>query len=182
MGEFRIGSCTVECFQKDITQVECDAIVNAANTSLLGGGGVDGAIHRRGGPAVLEACKRLGGCETGDAKITPAGELPAAYVIHTPGPVWQGGMKGESTLLSSCYRRSLEIAKAYDCHCVAFPSISTGVYNYPIEDAARIAINTVLEFLREHDTPLKVSFVLFSQTDLTVYESLFAETTLAEEE
>ena len=148
---------TVEIVRGDITAQRVDAIVNAANTSLLGGGGVDGAIHRAGGPAILEECRVLGGCATGDAKATTAGELPARWVIHTVGPVWRGGDAGEAELLASCHRRSLEVARDLGARTVAFPGISCGIYGYPPELAAPVAIGAV----RGHDLEL-VRFVLFS--------------------
>ena len=155
----------------DITQQEVDAIVNAANESLLGGGGVDGAIHRAGGPAILEECRRLGGCATGDAKATTAGDLPARHVIHTVGPVWRGGDRGEAELLASCHRRALEVAAELECRTVAFPAISTGVYGYPVERAAEVALATVSEELERHAGIETVTFVLFSQEHLEAYRS-----------
>ena len=163
----------IEIIKGDITKVDTDAIVNAANTSLLGGGGVDGAIHRVAGPQLLEECQKLGGCETGQAKITKGHQLPARYVIHTVGPVWHGGKAKEEQLLVSCYRNSLELAKKYSLRSIAFPSISTGAYRFPIERAAKIAYETVSVFLKDNpDIFDKVVFVLFSDSDLEVYESL----------
>jgi O-acetyl-ADP-ribose deacetylase (regulator of RNase III) len=156
--------------QGDITKQEVDAIVNAANESLLGGGGVDGAIHRAGGPAILEECRRLGGCATGDAKATTAGDLPARHVIHTVGPVWQGGDANEDELLASCHRRSLEVAAELACRTVAFPAISTGVYRFPVERAARIALGTTHDVLDEHPQIEEVRFVLFSDEQLQSFQ------------
>jgi len=138
---------SISVIRDDITQLHVDAIVNAANTSLLGGGGVDGAIHRAAGPELLQACIPLNGCKTGRAKITPGFRLPASYVIHTPGPVWKGGFSGEPLLLESCYTSSLSLAEANSCSSLAFPSISTGVYGYPVDRAAGIAVRTIINFL-----------------------------------
>jgi O-acetyl-ADP-ribose deacetylase len=161
----------VELVRGDITQQDTEAIVNAANTSLLGGGGVDGAIHRAGGPAILEECRRLGGCVTGDAKITGGGRLRARFVIHTVGPVYGGGTRREAELLASAYRRCLEVAVANGIRSLAFPSISTGAYRFPIGEAATIALRTVTAFLAAHPEELDlVRFVLFSEADLAVYE------------
>lgn len=157
--------------QGDITAQAVDAIVNAANSSLLGGGGVDGAIHRAGGPAILEECRTLGGCETGDAKATTAGDLPARHVIHTVGPVWRGGDHAEDELLASCHRRSLEVAGGLGCRTVAFPAISTGAFGFPIERASGIALATTRDELERQAVIERVTFVLFSEDDLAVYRS-----------
>ncbi len=153
----------------DITKLEVDAIVNAANSSLLGGGGVDGAIHRAAGPELVHECRLLHGCKTGQAEITRGYRLPAKHVIHTVGPVWNGGDKREAELLAGCYRQSLELAVKHSLKSIAFPSISTGIFGYPIAEAAAIAVKTAREFIKEH--PLEVVFCCFSGRDLAIYQA-----------
>ena len=162
---------SVQLVQGDITTITVDAIVNAANESLRGGGGVDGAIHRAGGPAILEECVRLGGCRTGDAKATAAGNLPARHVIHAVGPVWQGGEHGEDGLLASAYRRSVEVAAGLECTSMSFPAISTGIYGFPIERAAPIALGAAKSAAGAAGGAWRLVFVLFSAADLEVYRA-----------
>ncbi|MFC1736249.1 O-acetyl-ADP-ribose deacetylase [Candidatus Hydrogenedentota bacterium] len=162
--EKTINKSLIQLVEGDITTEDVDAIVNAANSRLMGGGGVDGAIHRAGGPAILEECKTLGGCPAGEAKITTGGKLKAKYVIHTVGPIYHGGDRGEPELLESCHRRSLEVASENGCKTVAFPAISTGVYGYPREKAAPVALETVKKYLEAHTDIEVVRFVLFGRS------------------
>ncbi len=165
----------VETLRGDITRLAVDAIVNAANASLLGGGGVDGAIHRAAGPGLLADCGKLGGAEAGQVKATPGHRLPARWVLHAVGPVWHGGGRGEDGLLASCYREALRIAAEQGARSVAFPAISTGAYGFPLERATRIAISEVAEGLRRHPPVEKVVFCCFSAGDLAVYDRVAAE-------
>jgi O-acetyl-ADP-ribose deacetylase len=166
----------IKLIQRDITKIEVDAIVNAANTSLLGGGGVDGAIHRAGGPAILEECQKIrarqGSCKVGEAVITTGGRLSAKYVIHTVGPVWNGGAHGEEELLASVYRNSLQLAVEHKIETIAFPNISTGIYHFPKDKAAGIAVATVTEFLGQHDQLKQVIFVSFDRENYELYEEI----------
>jgi O-acetyl-ADP-ribose deacetylase len=174
--EFRVGTATIELVKGDITEIQADAIVNAANSTLFGGGGVDGAIHSKGGPKILEECKRIratqwpDGLPTGKAVITTGGNLKAKFVIHTVGPVWFGGFHIESELLKQAYRNSLKLAASRSLKTIAFPSISTGAYHYPIQEASRIALNTAKDYLEKEDKLEKLIFVLFSDIDLKVYD------------
>lgn len=166
----KIGGAELQLVEGDITQQDVDAIVNAANSSLLGGGGVDGAIHRAGGPKILAECRQIGGCPTGEARLTTGGNLKARYVIHTVGPVYQGGGRREPELLASCYRESLKLASINGLTSVAFPSISTGAYGYPLAEAARVALKTVMDFLAQHPEIKLARFVLFGRAAFEGYE------------
>ncbi len=168
------SSPEIRVIQADITTLAVEAIVNAANTSLLGGGGVDGAIHSAAGPELLKECRLLAGCKTGEAKITKGYRLPARFVIHTPGPVWEGGNSGESQLLASCYSNSLALAEKNGLTTIAFPSISTGIYGYPIESAATIAVNTVKAYLKQGSSLKEIIFCCFSEEDCQVYKKALA--------
>lgn len=166
----------IELVKGDITKIMADAIVNAANTSLMGGGGVDGAIHRAGGPAILEECRKIvakqGGCKTGSAVITTAGNLPAKFVIHTVGPVWNGGKYDEENKLANCYKNSLQLAIENGCKTIAFPNISTGIYRFPKKEAAQIAVKTVIEMISKTDKIEKVIFVCFDDENYKLYQEL----------
>ncbi|MBI4290193.1 MAG: O-acetyl-ADP-ribose deacetylase [Betaproteobacteria bacterium] len=168
-------SPTLTAIQADITKLAVDAIVNAANTTLLGGGGVDGAIHRAAGPELLAECRTLGGCATGEAKITRGYRLPAKHVIHTVGPVWHGGGSGEPVLLASCYQRSLELAAGHGIRSIAFPAISCGVYGYPMHQAAEIAVRTCRSFTAANPVIDQVTFALFDAGALAIYRLLLGE-------
>jgi O-acetyl-ADP-ribose deacetylase (regulator of RNase III) len=174
-----IGKTILELQQGDISLQELDAIVNAANSRLAGGGGVDGAIHRRGGPAIMAETdiRYTQGCPTGSAVISSAGNLAAKYVIHAVGPVWSGGTRGDDKLLAGAYRRSLELAVEHDCRGIAFPALSTGAYRYPIDPAARIALSTAIDFLREHGKPELVRFVLYDAAAYTAFAAALKELT-----
>ncbi len=168
----------MELIKGDITKIKVDAIVNAANSSLMGGGGVDGAIHRAGGPAILEECRKIvarqGRCATGEAVITTAGNLPAKFVIHTVGPVWNGGKYDEQTKLASCYKNSLRLAVENDCKTIAFPNISTGIYHFPKKEAAQIAISTVKDFLSRNHAIERVTFVCFDDENYELYRGILS--------
>lgn len=172
---FKYKNTKIKLLKTDITTVNTDAIVNAANNTLLGGSGVDGAIHRVGGKTILEQCKRIGGCPTGEAKITTAGNLPSKYVIHTVGPKYENGKANESELLYSAYYNSLLLAEEYGLKTLSFPSISTGIYGYPIEEAVKIAIKSVTNFIDEKNSIKQINFVLFSKKDYDVYENHLKE-------
>ena len=165
----------IQIITGDITQIKADAIVNAANNTLLGGGGVDGAIHKAAGPLLLEECKKLNGCKTGEAKITGAYNLPARYVIHTVGPVYSDGKSGEPELLASCYREALRLALEHNCASVAFPCISTGVYGYPKKEAAEIALCEIRTFLNTHDDYMHVIVVCFNDETRNIYKEIWAD-------
>lgn len=165
-----VGNSAIELIQGDITRQQVDAIVNAANSRLAGGGGVDGAIHRAGGPAIMRECKTIGGCPTGEAVITTGGNLPARHVIHAVGPIYRNGDCGEPQLLANAYRNSLRLADKHGLKTIAFPSISTGAYGYPIAEAAKIALSTVIDYLKGTTSIERVIFVLFTSSDLSVYE------------
>ena len=175
--EVTINKSRVVLVQGDITTETTQAIVNAANSRLAGGGGVDGAIHAAGGPSIMAECRKIGGCPTGEAVITTGGNLKAQYVIHTVGPIYRGGTHGEEKLLSSAYRESLELASKKGIRSISFPSISTGAYAYPTRDAARVALKTVVDYLADHPEVELVRFVLFGAVDLEVYEAVLKDLT-----
>ena len=167
---YEYKSVKLNIVEGDITKIETEAIVNAANNTLLGGGGVDGAIHRAGGPIILEQCKKIGGCPTGEARITTAGNMPSKYVIHTVGPIYKDGTKGEDKLLYNAYYNSLKLAKEYNIKSIAFPSISTGVYGYPKDTACEIVIKAVMDFIDNEDGVHEIQFALFSKSDYSLYK------------
>jgi O-acetyl-ADP-ribose deacetylase (regulator of RNase III) len=171
METLNIGHCTLDLLQANITRRAVDAIVNAANNSLLGGGGVDGAIHRAAGPELLQACRKLNGCPTGEARITPGFQLPARYIIHTVGPVWQGGEQGEAELLASCYRNSLALAEQHQLSSIAFPAISCGVYGYPPAQASQVALSEILQFMPHSQFIKQIELIAFSENMLQVFQS-----------
>lgn len=172
--ETRFHDCKIQLTKGDITKQDVDGIVNAANSRLLGGGGVD-AIHRAGGPAILEECRKIGGCPVGQAVLTTGGNLPAKHVLHTVGPVWEGGEHNEDDLLASCYRQSLRLAVEFDLTTLSFPSISTGAYGFPIRRASRIALTTVRDELASKPSVKEIRFVCFSDADLKVYQEMLSE-------
>lgn len=174
MSVFNFKNKQILVVKGDITQQKVDAIVNAANNSLLGGGGVDGAIHRAAGAELLAECRQLGGCATGDAKITHGYQLAAKWIIHTVGPIWRGGNQGEDYLLASCYRRCLDIATEYQLKTLAFPAISTGVYGYPIPEATQIAVQEVKSSLEQPTSPEQVTFVCFSDVVANIYHQVLS--------
>lgn len=174
---YKIGNSTLEIVLNDITEMKTDAIVNAANSSLLGGGGVDGAIHSKGGKTILEECKKIrlskypNGLPTGDAVLTSAGNLKAKFIIHTVGPIWKGGMFNEKEFLKKAYESSLRFASEKGLNSISFPSISTGTYNYPIEEASIVALKTIINFIKENSTKIKIFFVLYSQRTFEIYQN-----------
>lgn len=173
--EVKINNSKLILIEGDITKQNTEAIVNAANNSLLGGGGVDGAIHRAGGPAILAECKKLNGCATGEAKITTGGNLKARFVIHTVGPIWRGGKNKEDKLLASCYKKSLQIAEENNLTSISFPSISTGAYGFPLEPAAKIALQEVINYLKQNTKIKEVYFVLFGSENFNAYKKVLEE-------
>lgn len=177
MVKVTINKSVLELIEGDITEQETDAIVNAANSSLLGGGGVDGAIHRAGGPKILEECRKLGGCPTGEARITTGGNLKAKYVIHTVGPIYSGGQRHEAELLASAYKNSLSLASQHKLKSVAFPSISTGAYGYPVNEAATVALKVIINYFKTHTDIEVVRFVLFGQKAYQAYDKALQELT-----